>query len=639
MFKKLKLNPEKNGSGRLFHEQWTVDFGVIQNNNKVLCCLCNETVVSRSFNVKRHFETVHNNIFSLSAEEKLELISQKVKFFRSQSNKFKVAFKQNNNLSAASFSVSHCIAQHGKPLSDGEYLKEVFVKASNILFHDFTNKNEIIKRINDLPVSRNTVKDRIICMSNDITDQLQTDLASENYFSICLDESTDVTSQARLTVFVRFSSVNIMREELIKLMTISTKTTGQDIMNVVLKEFANLKININNIVSITTDGAPNMVGKHNGFVQLFSKEISHPLISFHCLIHQEALCAKDSLKSLQNVMEVVTKVVNFITSRALNNRQFTKLLDEVESQYAGLLMYNSVRWLSRGQVLHRFVELLEEIRLFLFEKSQDYPELKDLNWLNDLMFFTDFTTMYNELNKKLQGPGHIVLTMFENIKGFEKKIEIYCKDLKNEKFKYFPHLKNHLNNSLHFADSQTDIKCIIKKYVNILENTTELFSNRFSQFRCLEPTFQFLINPHKITYDELDLFFFEWLNIENLEMELIEFQGNVIWRNKFINLNSELEKNYCEIYSSIKTENLILIEWKSLPNSFTSMKKLALSLLTMFGSTYTCEQLFSSMNFIKSTLRNRLGTDISAACIQLKSTNYNPRIDSLAGNMQQQISH
>jgi len=41
------------------------------------------------------------------------------------------------------------------------------------------------------------------------------------------------------------------------------------------------------------------------------------------------------------------------------------------------------------------------------------------------------------------------------------------------------------------------------------------------------------------------------------------------------------------------------------------------------------------MNFIKSTLRNRLGTDISAACIQLKSTNYNPRIDSLARKMQQ----
>jgi len=80
------------------------------------------------------------------------------------------------------------------------------------------------------------------------------------------------------------------------------------------------------------------------------------------------------MKSLQKVMETVTKIVNFIT--ALNNQQFAKLLEEVESQYSGLLMYNySVRSLSRGQVLHRFVELLEDIRLFLSDKSQDYPEL------------------------------------------------------------------------------------------------------------------------------------------------------------------------------------------------------------------------------------------------------------------------
>lgn len=45
------------------------------------------------------------------------------------------------------------------------------------------------------------------------------------------------------------------------------------------------------------------------------------------------------------------------------------------------------------------------------------------------MFFTDFNTIYNELNQKLW--GHIVLTMFENIKVFEKKFEVYCKDLKN----------------------------------------------------------------------------------------------------------------------------------------------------------------------------------------------------------------
>jgi len=57
-----------------------------------------------------------------------------------------------------------------------------------------------------------------------------------------------------------------------------------------------------------------MVGKHNGFIKFFSNEISHHFINFHCIIHQEALCAKDSMKSLQKVMETVKKIVNFITS-------------------------------------------------------------------------------------------------------------------------------------------------------------------------------------------------------------------------------------------------------------------------------------------------------------------------------------
>jgi hypothetical protein len=34
---------------------------------------------------------------------------------------------------------------------------------------------------------------------------------------------------------------------------------------------------------------------------------------------------------------------------------------------------------------------------------------------------------------------------------------------------------------------------------------------------------------------------------------------------------------------------------------------------TLFGSSYACEQLFFAMNFVKSTVRNRLGSDLSAS--------------------------
>jgi hypothetical protein len=77
------------------------------------------------------------------------------------------------------------------------------------------------------------------------------------------------------------------------------------------------------------------------------------------------------------------------------------------------------------------------------DKSQDYPGLTDLNWLNDLMFFTDFAAIYNNLNKKTPRPRS-VLTIFHKNKIFEKKIEIFCKYLQNENLKYFPHLKKQL---------------------------------------------------------------------------------------------------------------------------------------------------------------------------------------------------
>lgn len=57
------------------------------------------------------------------------------------------------------------------------------------------------------------------------------------------------------------------------------------------------------------------------------------------------------------------------------------------------------------------------------------------------------------------------------------------------------------------------------------------------------------------------------------------------------------------------------------------------AILTIFGLTYVCEQLFPLMNLIESTVRNRLGTDLSTSYVQLKSTNYSPRIGSLANKI------
>jgi len=126
---------------------------------------------------------------------------------------------------------------------------------------------------------------------------------------------------------------------MVALLTLPERTTGFELCKTAISEFSSLQIDISKVVSVT-DGGPSMTGEKASFGSLFTKEVSRPVMGFHCIIHEEALCAKADLKALQERMQTVTKVVNFISARALHKRQFDVLLNEVESVYKGLKMYN-----------------------------------------------------------------------------------------------------------------------------------------------------------------------------------------------------------------------------------------------------------------------------------------------------------
>ncbi|XP_040193351.1 general transcription factor II-I repeat domain-containing protein 2B-like [Rana temporaria] len=305
-------------------------------------------------------------------------------------------------------------------------------------------------------------------------------------------------------------------------------------------------------------------------------------------------------------------------------------------------MYNNVRWLSRGRVLERFVACLDEIRLFMNDKGQEYPQLTDMTWLTNLMFFTDFTIHFNVLNKKLQDLGKTAERMFCDIRTFERKLQVFERDLESGQLKYFPNLKMHLENSTTFTDNPNHHE-IYKEFSSIIAVAKENFGNRFVQFRKMETTLSFLTSPDKAKFEELDLSCLHWLDLENLEMELLEFQESSIWKNKFSDLRATLEKMECEGMTKDSTvassENEILKVWNSLPNNFKAMKTLGIAFLTLFGSSYACEQLFSALNYIKCDARNRLTDDLSAVCVALKLTEYEPRFDKLSACIQQQKSH
>ncbi|GFW78087.1 general transcription factor II-I repeat domain-containing protein 2A [Trichonephila clavipes] len=132
-----KKKVQDSKCSREFQNWWAEKYGMINKGDKAVCVLCSGTVICRTSSVKRHFETNHKSFCEKSEPEQKELIAS--------------AIKDRNKQSMSMFKY----VWHGKHFQEGEFLKEAWLACAPSLFDDFDNKDKIIQRIKDVPLSRN----------------------------------------------------------------------------------------------------------------------------------------------------------------------------------------------------------------------------------------------------------------------------------------------------------------------------------------------------------------------------------------------------------------------------------------------------------------------------------------------------
>ena len=121
-------------------------------------------------------------------------------------------------------------------------------------------------------------------MTQDIEDSL-CEYLKTSWFSLQLDESTLPGNKALFLAYVRFKNEEQICEELLFAKNLQSNTKGQSIFFGLEEFFHEKEMPLSNILSVATDDAPAMVGRHMGFLTYLKKAVPNILYNLQYTCH------------------------------------------------------------------------------------------------------------------------------------------------------------------------------------------------------------------------------------------------------------------------------------------------------------------------------------------------------------------
>ncbi|XP_033606233.1 general transcription factor II-I repeat domain-containing protein 2 isoform X2 [Cryptotermes secundus] len=414
--------------------------------------------------------------------QKLETLKQSISLQRSFFTKMK---NENKAASKVSLRVAHLLAKEGKPFTDGELKKSCLIVAVEEMCP------EKMDLFNNISLSARTVARRAEDIGSNITNQLIKKANDFEWFSLALDELTDITDTAQLLLFIRRVNADFeVTEELASMNSLRGTTTGEDIFKEVEEMLTKYNLKWNQLKCVTTDGGKNMSGT-----------------------------------------EPVVSTVNFIRSRGLNHRHFRDFLSEVEAEYPDLPYHTAVRWLSSRKVLLRFFELRAEIEIFLNEKKRPQPLLSNTEWLCKLASAADMMGFHNGFNLKLRGKTVLICEIYTAVKLFRRQLALIESQIMSSCFVHFPCCQT--------VKEEVDSPFPHEFAGDIFSELKKQFQQRFSDLDASAEDISRFENPFNCTIEELP---------PNLQLEVINLQCDNMLKGKF------QENNLTEFYKCLPSD-------------------------------------------------------------------------------------
>lgn len=299
-------------------------------------------------------------------------------------------------------------------VSDRILFNTVLYAAKQVLPNDHVNSILDLQRLNGLECRhRDLHSDTVIDIQKSLVDVLDNLLDLElhecSVFSILCDESTDLSVNKNLIVYVRYVSSNGTPQTKLLGNVKIDDGTAVGITAALLKVLEMRKLDVTHMVGFGSDGASVMTGKLNGVGVLLQQRAKY-MVLIHCMAHRLALVCVDAAKENPYMQEYHTKLGQlyaYFSRSATRCDKLEQMQEVLEDEKVRLTEPIAVRWLAVHNAViavhktwHSVVELL------MTDSSARATELKDFITTYAFVAFTallsDALSVITNLSKKFQ---------------------------------------------------------------------------------------------------------------------------------------------------------------------------------------------------------------------------------------------
>jgi len=207
---------------------------------------------------------------------------------------------------------------------------------------------------------------------------------------------------------------------------------------------------------------------------------------------------------------------------------------------------------------------------------------------------TDILAHLNVLNLKLQGKNQLITDLVSHIDGFRSKLHIFRSTLAVNNLAHFPSCET-------LSEDYDEVDVLdFSKFVTIIGDIIHEFDIRFQDFEKLRRDVDLFANPQHADVSK---------ESPHLQMELCELQADVFLKGR--------RERGIEFFKLLSRE------------LFPQLRDFGLRIASVFGSTYLCENLFSTMNLMKNEKRTSLLDVSSKHLLRLAVSQLNVDIPAL----------